>query len=133
MNKVYEDSEKNLEINTNDTAIECTHQTGVKTGSKPRTIVVQFNSFNNKTGILRNSRKLIGAAISIYEDFYKETLASGKSCRKKFLLIESRERYHTYNIAQLFAKTESKSGKAFYFCYLSQLFMKFIDSYVLPK
>ena len=48
INKVYQDSENNWEINTDDIAIECPHQTGVKSGSKSRTIAVQFNSFNNK-------------------------------------------------------------------------------------
>ena len=61
MNNVYEVLANNLEINT-----EHAHRTGLKSGSKPRTIAVQFNSFNDKTRILRNCRKLEGTEISIY-------------------------------------------------------------------
>lgn len=55
--------------------------------------------------------------------FLKKLRPSGKSCEKKFLLIESRKNYHKYNIAKLFVKTKSKSDKNFFFYYLSKLFI----------
>lgn len=56
-----------------------------------------------------------------YEDLSKESLAIRKELLKNVLPIESRKRYQTYNIASF--KSESKSGKLFYFCYLLELFM----------
>ena len=47
-----------------------------KSESKPRTIVAQFNSFNDKTRIPQNSRKLNSTRIPIYEDYSKQNLAT---------------------------------------------------------
>lgn len=75
---MYEVSENNLETSTDDTVIKCADRTGNKSTRKPRTIVVRFKSFREKTRILQNCRKLKRMQISIYDDYSKETVAIKK-------------------------------------------------------
>ena len=48
--------------------IERAHRVGKPNHQKPRTIVAKFLSYNDKSNILRNSRKLKGSSIFINED-----------------------------------------------------------------
>ena len=47
ISKVFEFLKNNLEINIDDVVIEGAHRAGVRPGSKPRAIVVQFTGFNS--------------------------------------------------------------------------------------
>ena len=65
-------------MSTDDIVIECAHRKGKKSAIKPRTIVVRFKSFHDKTRVLQNCTKLKSTQISIYEDYSKDTVAIKK-------------------------------------------------------
>ena len=86
-NKVYDLIGTKLQLDTGDMVIERAHRTGKKDASKdkPRTIIVQFNSYRDKIRILKNCKKLKGSNLSIYEDFSKETMEIRKEKWKEVM------------------------------------------------
>ena len=58
--------------------IERAHRTGKSTSEKPKTIVIKLLSYQDKTLILKNAKRLRGSGIYINEDFAKETVEKRK-------------------------------------------------------
>lgn len=74
----------NLE-HADDIEIERAHRVRKKVKGKPRTIVVRFLRFKDKSKILRSCKVLKDLPFSVYEDFSRETAAIRKDRWKEVL------------------------------------------------
>ena len=84
-NKIYDMLEEKLEMDTCNITIERAHRVGEKSKDKERTIAVQFSFYKDKINILRNCKKLKGTKMSIFEDFFQETIQIHKEKWKEVL------------------------------------------------
>lgn len=75
-----------LEVNNvENIVIERAHRVSKKVQGKPRTIVVKFFNFKDKSNILSKCKKLKDLPFSVYEDFSRETAEIRKTLWKEVL------------------------------------------------